>query len=79
MGKSELVERFLANAPPTSTALRGRCHLHETVPFQALDAIVDEVSRTLLGLAAEGLPRIEPGSVAALTQLFPSSGACPGW
>jgi len=71
MGKTELVERFVASAPATSTVLRSRCHLHEAVPFQALDAIVDELSRTLLGAAEDELPSVDGACVAAITQLFP--------
>lgn len=71
MGKTELIERFLTDAPAGATVLRGRCHLNEAVPYQALDAIVDEISRTLLAIPARDVPGIAAANVAALTQLFP--------
>jgi predicted Ser/Thr protein kinase len=74
IGKSALLRQFLdelRRRRPEAVALAGRCYEMESVPYKALDAVVDELARWLRRLpdveAAALLPR-EPG---ALTKLFP--------
>ena len=57
--------------------LSGRCHLRETVSHQALDAIVDELSGSLLRLPDETVSSIAPRHTAALLRLFPVLGRVP--
>jgi tetratricopeptide (TPR) repeat protein len=71
MGKTALVQRFLDEARETMPApvvLTGRCYERESVPFKALDSLVDAFSVHL-----EGLPRdqVSPPDVSALARLFP--------
>ena len=70
IGKTELIRRFLATVDNDWCVLRGRCHPHETVPYKALDQIVDDLSRALL-LDPSRCARLTPGRGAALVQLFP--------
>jgi eukaryotic-like serine/threonine-protein kinase len=73
IGKSFLVERFLDDVVSREpvVVLRGRCHEHESVPYKALDGVIDSLSRHLSGLThAEGEPLL-PSDVAALSRLFP--------
>ena len=53
IGKTELVHRFVEGLERDEEALvlRGRCHLQETVPYEALDPLVDELSRYLQTLS----------------------------
>jgi hypothetical protein len=72
IGKSALLRRFLedlAQRRPQTRILAGRCYERESVPYKALDAVVDELARQLVRMpdAASLLPQ---GS-AALCQLFP--------
>ena len=75
MGKSALVRRFLdglAFREPEGVILTGRCHERESVPYKAMDSLVDALSQYLRrlppALAAEILPR----DILALTRLFPT-------
>jgi len=76
IGKSALVRHFLSRASDASTRiLTARCYPHETVPFNALDGIIDGLSEVL----AEGaeLEPLAPTGVAALLRLFPVLGRVP--
>jgi hypothetical protein len=58
IGKSHLMRRFLREAEEAHCLVfRGRCHQRESVPYKALDAIIDALSERLTALEGE-----EPGS-----------------
>lgn len=50
IGKSALLERFTRQLEANETALvlRGRCHPRESVPYKALDSVVDELRLHLM-------------------------------
>lgn len=73
IGKTTLIEQFLANLESESDVLvlRGRSHPREVVPFKALDAAIDELHQyvmhqpparraALLGTRDAGLVRLFP-------------------
>lgn len=73
-GKSALVREHVARLRKSlvqPVVLQGRCHEREAVPYKALDALVDGLTRWLLqrdrGEVAELLPR----EIGALAQVFP--------
>lgn len=76
MGKSALVRQFLRSVSqdsPDVLILEGRCFENETVPYKALDQLVDWLSRYLELLPQEdlgGFAEIE--GLSALVRLFPS-------
>ncbi|HEX3772683.1 MAG TPA: AAA family ATPase, partial [Polyangiaceae bacterium] len=73
MGKSALVRAFLDGLVHRSEALvlRGRAYERESVPYKAVDAVIDTLSRHLMH-AADGEPGLElPPNVDALGCLFP--------
>jgi eukaryotic-like serine/threonine-protein kinase len=73
MGKSALASRFLGalEAFPDVLVLSGRCYERETVPFKAVDQVVDELSRWLSRLHEEDAYDLLPPGIHALTRLFP--------
>ena len=74
VGKTALVLRFLDDlmvAEPERVVLAGRCYQHESVPFKALDTLVDSLSRTLKSLPQEEAERLLPEDILALARLFP--------
>jgi serine/threonine protein kinase len=76
VGKSALIERFLSELKddPSVVVLQGRCYERESVPYKALDSVVDALSRFLCALPATELPAILPRNPAAVCQLFPVLG-----
>jgi len=69
VGKSELVQRFLAALPAdAAVVLRGRCHAQESVPYKAMDPLIDDLSRVL---SLEPAPRLPAAQGEALRRLFP--------
>lgn len=73
IGKTELVRRFLswAETQGDCAVLRGRCHPHEDVPYKALDALIDALSRRLVCLPESSAAAMVPRHAAALTRVFP--------
>ena len=51
--------------------LAGRCYERESVPYKALDGLVDALSRYLCGQAANDVQELLPADVALLARLFP--------
>ena len=73
MGKSALVRAFLdeASAAGEVAILEGRCYERESVPFKALDGVIDDLTALLVRLPPEELARVVPRDLAALLRLFP--------
>ena len=73
VGKSYLVRHFTSRlqADVGAVVLAGRCYERESVPYKALDGIVDELTRFLAATPADELSRLLPADLPALTQVFP--------
>ena len=80
MGKSELVRQFLQELRLEREAivLQGRCYEQESVPFKALDSLIDALSDYLCKLAPDAAARYLPQDMLALVRLFPVLGQVPG-
>jgi eukaryotic-like serine/threonine-protein kinase len=75
VGKSSLAAQFvqLAHArDPRVIVLYGRCHERERVPFNALDGVVDDLTRFLLTQREARLERLVPDGVAPMLAVFPA-------
>lgn len=72
-GKSTLVGNFLDELIVNREALvfAGRCYAHESVPFKAVDSLVDALVRHLMDLPREQVQGVLPDDVGVLAQLFP--------
>ena len=74
VGKSYLVRRFtsqLVTNDDGAVIFAGRCYERESVPYKALDGIVDELTRFLGAVPIHELPELLPPDVVALAQVFP--------
>ncbi|WP_437574608.1 protein kinase domain-containing protein [Sorangium sp. So ce887] len=73
IGKSALLQRFLESAggAPPAVRLAGRCFQQESVPYKALDGVVDELGRLLARAAPEDLAMWLPDDVVELGRVFP--------
>jgi hypothetical protein len=72
-GKSTLVRHFLdeLDRQGESVVLFGRCFAQESVPYKALDSLVDGLSDYLEALPGEQVEAILPRDLAALIRVFP--------
>jgi hypothetical protein len=72
IGKSALVQQFLAQLPgDDAVVLRGRCYEHESVPYKALDGVIDRLSTYLSRLSPNEAQALVPSDALALSRLFP--------
>lgn len=74
VGKSALVRRFvdtLSRGERVCTVLFGRCYERESVPYRAIDGVIDALSRVLGKLPRSEVKALLPEDAAILTQIFP--------
>ncbi|HUH05064.1 MAG TPA: protein kinase, partial [Kofleriaceae bacterium] len=73
MGKTAVVQLFLREISERGAAvvLEGRCYEHESMPYKALDPVVDALSRYLLSMTRAQLEAVLPADLGALARLFP--------
>ena len=74
MGKSSVVKHFLDELRERQSEvviLEGRCYERESVPYKALDGVVDSLTKYLLSLPDAKAEALMPREVLALARLFP--------
>jgi len=74
VGKTTFVRHFRQEleSDPKLAWLEGRCYEHESVPFKALDVLLDDIGRRV-GADADLLTQLaDPASIEALLRCFPS-------
>ncbi len=74
LGKSTLARHFLnclASEKREVVILKGRCHELESVPYKALDSLIDALARYVMSLPKEYAARLIPSDVSALAKVFP--------
>ena len=73
VGKSVVADQLLdeIRAKTNALILGGRCHGWETLPFNAVDAIVDSIARATRAEPSPAVDRVLSHSVA-MTRLFPT-------
>jgi serine/threonine protein kinase len=72
-GKSALIQHFLNDLREDAQAviLSGRCYELESVPYKALDSLIDALSAYLDRLPAAEVRALMPRNPAALARVFP--------
>jgi eukaryotic-like serine/threonine-protein kinase len=72
-GKSALLRSFLDDLLETAAAvvLEGRCYEQESVPYKALDSLIDALSSYLEGLPREATAALLPRDIQVLARVFP--------
>jgi serine/threonine protein kinase/tetratricopeptide (TPR) repeat protein len=74
MGKTALARHYLDELRENNAdvvILEGRCYERESVPFKALDGVVDSLTKYLLSLPDTKAEALMPREVLALARLFP--------
>ncbi|HVH66262.1 MAG TPA: AAA family ATPase [Gemmatimonadales bacterium] len=73
IGKTTLVRHFVETIEREAAVLllSGRCYERESVPYKALDGVVDTLSHYLKTLPGPQVSALLPEGVSALTRLFP--------
>ena len=72
-GKTALADEFLHSLRTdyTSLVLSGRCYDRESVPFKAIDAVIDPLVLFLRSQQDDDVRRWLPDDIGSLAQLFP--------
>ena len=72
-GKTTLIRSFLDDLIEKDDAvvLSGRCYERESVPYKALDSLIDALARQLKSLPARETASLLPPDVAFLARVFP--------
>jgi len=73
VGKTSLVRRFLDGLadPGGPMILCGRCYEQESVPFKALDSVVDALTHHLLLMREAEVEELLPEDAGSLARVFP--------
>ena len=73
LGKTALISKFLdeVQSQQDAVVLQGRCSMSESVPYKALDSLIDDISGYLVQLEPKHIEEIIPKGINALTALFP--------
>ena len=72
-GKSQLLRHFVAGVRgiPDAVVLSGRCYEDESVPYKALDSLIDALARFIKGLPEPEREALAPADAATLSRVFP--------
>lgn len=74
MGKTALIQRFIDSLAKESfdpVILEGRCYENESVPYKAVDSLIDELSTQLHRFSQDEVAQWLRGDIDTLTRLFP--------
>jgi serine/threonine protein kinase/tetratricopeptide (TPR) repeat protein len=71
VGKSELMHHFGNQIKGRATVLAGRCYEPESVPYKAVDGLIDALSEYLDSLPFEELEPLLPAGAGLLAKVFP--------
>jgi eukaryotic-like serine/threonine-protein kinase len=78
MGKSTLLRAFARRMRDRAWVLEGKAYEHDTVPYKALDAAMDQLAERLFALPSAERAALAPSEPEALRVLFPALAAALG-
>jgi len=76
IGKTALVRRFLDGLEGDALVFEGRCCERDTVPYKAIDPLIDVLARYLAALPVDECESLLPADIALLGRLFPALQRC---
>jgi hypothetical protein len=73
VGKTVLLREFVRRLgdEPSTLVFYGRCYEGESVPFQAIDDLIDHIGQYLAGLPQDRVGQFLPRNFAVLVKMFP--------
>ena len=73
IGKSALLREFIRRLgkEPSALIFAGRCYEGESVPYQAIDDLIDHIGEHLHQLSPERVEQLLPRNFAVLAKMFP--------
>lgn len=73
VGKTTLIHRFLIEtvAARGAVLLEGRCYEQESVPYKAVDNLIDALTQLLLEMPANDILPVLPRNIQSLARVFP--------
>lgn len=73
IGKTSLLREFITRLrkDPTVLVFSGRCFEGESIPYQALDDLIDHIGQYLRHLPGDHVERILPRNFSLLVRMFP--------
>ena len=71
IGKSQVLRQFLDEVSGQALVLEGRCYERESVPYRALDRVIDAIATQLVERSEHEIAGLLPNDVSALARLFP--------
>ncbi|MCZ7683964.1 MAG: serine/threonine-protein kinase [Sandaracinaceae bacterium] len=78
MGKTALVQQALARARESDALVfEGRCFERETLPYKALDSVIDSIAAHLRRLPAREVAKLVPRGVGDVVRAFPALARVP--
>lgn len=72
IGKSALMHHFVDGVHQDVVVLQGRCYERESVPFKALDEVIDDLAGWLSALPRRKRDALVPADAGVLSRLFPT-------
>ena len=71
VGKTTLVRELLSRLPATALVFGARCYERESVPYKAVDGVVDRVGQYLAKLPPEEAHALLPADIGLAATVFP--------
>ena len=73
IGKTVLLREFVRRlqGDPATLVFSGRCYEGESVPFQAIDDLIDHIAQHLVHLPPDRIDQFLPRNFAVLVKMFP--------